>query len=251
MFPIRDENPVIRTPVATIGIIVLNVMVWATMQGFGMPMALLQSFCDWALIPGELLGYIKPGESIQFNPQVECILEDRIPWMTLFTHMFMHGSWLHLILNMWFLWIFGDNVEDAMGSGRFIVFYLLCGLAAAAAQILGDPSSSVPMVGASGAIGGVMGAYARLYPNARVENLVPMGFYMAIVAVPAYFMLGYWFIVQILAGLLSDSTAGGVAFWAHAGGFLAGLGLAGPMHRPDYLAEHIAQTPRQRSKYRW
>ncbi len=251
MFPIRDENPVIRTPVATIAIIAINVMVWATMQGFGTPLALLQSFCDWALIPGELLGYVKAGESIRLGPEVECVLEDRVPWMTLITHMFMHGSWLHLLLNMWFLWIFGDNVEDAMGSGRFVVFYLLCGLAAAAAQILGDPASSVPMVGASGAIGGVMGAYARLYPNARVENIVPMGFYLAIVAVPAYFMLGYWFVIQILSGLLSDSSAGGVAFWAHAGGFLAGLGLAGPMHRPDYLAEHIAQTPRQRSRYRW
>ncbi|BCX88924.1 hypothetical protein MIN45_P1294 [Methylomarinovum tepidoasis] len=251
MFPLRDENPTLHTPIATWAIIALNVLVWAGLEGFGQPMTVLQALCDWAMIPAELFGHLKPGDSIPLGPEVECVLENRSPWLTVFMSMFMHGSWFHLISNMWFLWIFGDNVEDAMGSGRFLLFYLLCGLAAAAAQVLADPSSPVPMVGASGAIGGVMGAYARLYPNARVENLVPMGFYLAIVSVPAYFMLGYWFLIQIIAGLATDTAAGGVAFWAHAGGFLAGLLLAGPLHRPDYLAEHIAQTPRQRSDYRW
>ena len=251
MFPIRDENPVIHTPIATYLIIGINVLVWAGMQGFGNPLALLQSLCDWALIPAELLGNLKPGESIALGSDVECVIENRSPLLTLVSHMFMHGSWFHLITNMWFLWIFGDNVEDAMGGGRFLLFYLLCGLAAAGAQILGNPSSTVPMVGASGAIGGVMGAYARLYPNARVENIIPMGFYITIVAVPAYFMLGYWFLIQLLSGILADASAGGIAFWAHTGGFLAGLYLAGPLHRPDYLSEHVAQTPRQNSKYRW
>ncbi|HHJ39823.1 MAG: rhomboid family intramembrane serine protease [Methylothermaceae bacteria B42] len=251
MFPIRDENPVLRTPIATIFIIILNVLVWAGLQGFGQPMTLLQSLCDWALIPGELFGKIPEGEAIPLGPNVECVLENRSPWLTIFTSMFMHGSWFHLIANMWFLWIFGDNVEDAMGSERFIVFYLLCGLAAAAAQILGDPSSTIPMVGASGAIGGVMGAYARLYPNARVENLVFMGYYVTTIALPAYVMLGYWFLIQIFSGMLTDTSAGGVAFWAHAGGFLAGIYLAGLMHRPDYLAEHLSQTPKRQAKHRW
>ncbi len=251
MFPLRDENPTLRTPVATIAIIAANVLVWGGMQGFGAPMALLQSLCDWALIPGEFLGYLPEGASIEFSPTVACVLENRAPLLTPFTSMFMHGSWLHLITNMWFLWIFGDNVEDAMGALRFLGFYLLCGLAAAAAQIISDPSSSIPMVGASGAIGGVMGAYARLYPNARVENLVPLGFYLTIVAVPAYFMLGYWFLLQILEGLITPPGQGGVAFWAHAGGFLAGLFLVRRLYRPDFLAERLNQTPKIRSRFRF
>jgi membrane associated rhomboid family serine protease len=237
--------------VATIAIIATNVLVWGGMQGFGSPMALLQSLCDWALIPGELLGYLPEGASIEFGPTVECVLEDRVPLLTPFTSMFMHGSWLHLITNMWFLWIFGDNVEDAMGPGRFLGFYLLCGLAAAVAQIASDPASTLPMVGASGAIGGVMGAYARLYPNARVENLVPLGFYLTIVAVPAYFMLGYWFLLQLLEGLITPPGQGGVAVWAHAGGFVAGLFLVRQMYRPDLLAERLNQTPRRRSRFRF
>lgn len=251
MFPIRDENPVIRTPIVTFTIIALNILVWAGMQGFGDPMTLLQSFCDWALIPGELFGNIPEGTAVSLAPNVECVLENRSPWLTIFSSMFMHGSWFHLISNMWFLWVFGDNVEDAMGSDRFIVFYLLCGLAAAGAQILSNPSSAIPMVGASGAIGGVMGAYARLYPNARVENLVFLGYYITTIALPAYLMLGYWFLIQILSLAFTDTGAGGVAFWAHAGGFLAGLYLAGPLHRKDYLMEHLSQTPRQTAKKRW
>ncbi|GAB4363305.1 MAG: rhomboid family intramembrane serine protease [Methylohalobius crimeensis] len=248
MFPIRDVNPVIRTPVVTIAVIALNALVWAGLQGFGSPMPLLQSMCDWALIPGELLGHISEGTAISLAQNVDCVIENRISGLTVFTSMFMHGSWMHIITNMWFLWIFGDNVEDAMGRWRFLAFYLLCGLAAATAQIISDPGSAIPMVGASGAIGGVMGAYARLYPNARVENVLPLGFYITIVSVPAYFMLGYWVLIQILEGVFAAPGTGGVAFWAHVGGFLAGLILAGPMHRSDYLAEHLAQTPRRR---RW
>ncbi|GAB6068173.1 rhomboid family intramembrane serine protease [Methylothermus subterraneus] len=251
MFPLRDENPTLRTPLATIALIALNALVWAMLQGLGSPLPLLQSLCDWAMIPGELLGYLREGDRIPLGPTVECVLEDRVPWLTPFASMFMHGSWLHILTNLWFLWIFGDNVEDAMGPLRFLGFYLLCGLAAAAAQVLSDPASSVPMVGASGAIGGVMGAYARLYPHARVENLVPLGFYLTVVAVPAYFMLGYWFLLQILEGLIAPAGQGGVAFWAHAGGFLAGVLLVRPFHRPDFLAERLNQTPRVRSRYRF
>ena len=138
--------------------------------------------------------------------------------------MFLHGGWLHLLGNMMFLWVFGDNVEDSMGHGRFLVFYLMSGLAAAGAQIAINPGSPVPMVGASGAIGGVMGAYVVLYPKARIRVLIFFGLIFTIV-VPAYFMLGYWFLLQVLGGLPSISqggAGGGVAFWAHIGGFVAG-----------------------------
>ncbi|MEW6333316.1 MAG: rhomboid family intramembrane serine protease, partial [Thermodesulfobacteriota bacterium] len=143
------------------------------------------------------------------------------------TSMFMHGGWFHIIGNMWFLAVFGDNVEDVLGSWRFILFYLLCGVAAAALQVATAPESVVPMVGASGAIGGVMGAYAILFPRAPVHVLVVFGFYITRIVVPAFLMLGYWFVIQILGGVpaLAGAT-GGIAFWAHVGGFLAGVVLA-------------------------
>ena len=153
---------------------------------------------------------------------------------------------------MWFLWIFGDNVEDVMGPIRFSLFYLLCGLAAASTQIITDVNSVVPMVGASGAIGGVMGAYALIYPRAHVHTFVFLGFYATTIAVPAVFMLGYWFIVQLLGGLPAlGRTGGGVAFWAHIGGFLAGLALAILFKRTDYLKAHLAQPPKRKSRHRW
>jgi membrane associated rhomboid family serine protease len=153
--------------------------------------------------------------------------------------MFMHGGWFHIIGNMWFLWVFGDNVEDVMGPVRFVVFYLLCGLGAAAAQVFTDLSSTLPMVGASGAIGGVMGAYALLFPRARVKTLIFLGFFITTISVPAVFMLGYWFLLQVLGGLPAlGSAKGGVAFWAHIGGFVAGVVLIGLFARADYLAAY-------------
>jgi membrane associated rhomboid family serine protease len=141
--------------------------------------------------------------------------------------MFMHGGWFHLIGNMWFLVVFGDNVEDVMGRVRFVVFYLLCGVAAVAAQMVSNPSSPIPMVGASGAIGGVMGAYVVLFPRAPVHLLVFLGFFITRVVVPAFFMLGYWFLLQLMGGFFSLGVAsGGTAFWAHVGGFVAGIALA-------------------------
>ena len=171
---------------------------------------------------------------------------------TVLTSMFMHGGWFHILGNMWFLWVFGDNIEDVMGPFRFIAFYLLCGAAAAFAQILTDPSSPIPMVGASGAIGGVMGAYALLYPRAHVHTLIFLGFYITTIAVPAMFMLGYWFLIQIIGGLPGlGSSGGGVAFWAHIGGFVAGLVLVKFFKRDDYMQAHRAQTPRRTSRHRW
>jgi len=136
----------------------------------------------------------------------------------------MHGGWFHIIGNMWFLAIFGDNIEDALGAVKFVIFYLLCGIAAVATQMITDPSSAVPMIGASGAISGVMGAYAFLYPRVPVHMLVFVGFFFFRIVIPAYLMLGYWFLLQILGSVPSLAGAsGGVAFWAHIGGFLTGI----------------------------
>jgi membrane associated rhomboid family serine protease len=153
--------------------------------------------------------------------------------------MFLHGSWFHIIGNMWFLWIFGNNVEDAMGHFRFVVFYLLCGVAAALAQVAADPRSGIPMVGASGAIGGVMGAYVLLYPRVHVHLLVVLGFYVNTIAVPAFLMLGYWFALQLLSGVGTlGMQGGGVAFWAHAGGFVAGAILVFVFRNRRLLERH-------------
>lgn len=251
MFPLYDENPIVRPPVITVLIITLNTLAWIFLQGWGHDTFLLRSICEYGLIPAELLGRLAPGELVPLGQQAACRIEGGAE-LTLLTSMFMHGSWLHIIGNMWFLWVFGDNVEDATGPLRFIIFYLCCGLAAAAAQVISNPQSMVPMVGASGAIGGVMGAYARLYPGAHVNTFIFLGFYMTTIAVPAWVMLGYWFALQVLSGLptLGD-TGGGVAFWAHVGGFVAGLVLIGPMHRSDYLAAHRAQPPRRRARHRF
>jgi len=226
MFPISDDNPRVNVPIATFVIIGMNVLVWLLVQGLGSPRALAESLCMYALIPGELLGNADPGTQIQVGTNLVCRLDGSANAASLFTSMFMHGGWFHIIGNMWFLWIFGDNVEDEVGPVRFAIFYVVCGLAAAAAQMFSNPQSLVPMVGASGAIGGVMGAYALMFPRTKVNVLIFLGFIVTTISVPAIFMLGYWFLLQIVMGVPAlGSEGGGVAFWAHAGGFLAGLGL--------------------------
>jgi membrane associated rhomboid family serine protease len=236
MFPIRDENPTIRSSVATLFIIGLNVAAWIFIQGLGSHDILAQSVCKFGAISGELLGKIAPGTEVPLGPSLICVIDGNPNWLTVITHIFMHGGWLHIIGNMWFLYVFGDNVEDAMGSLRFIAFYLLCGLAAFAAQMLSNPASAVPMVGASGAISGVLGAYVLLYPKAPVHVLVFLGIFITRVVVPAYFMLGFWFIIQFISGLYSfGSESGGVAFWAHVGGFACGIVLIKVFCRSDRL----------------
>jgi membrane associated rhomboid family serine protease len=150
----------------------------------------------------------------------------RIPaeW-TLVSSMFLHGGWMHLIGNMLYLWIFGNNIEDAMGHGRFIAFYVLCGLAAALAQALMEPASEIPMIGASGAISGVLGAYLLLYPHARVQVLLPLGFVMHMMSLPAVLVLGFWFVLQVLSSAAATGGEGGTAWFAHMGGFIAGMAL--------------------------
>ena len=239
MIPYRDENPTDLTPAVTVGIIIVNAVVWLLVQGGGMsPEHLVRSVCELGLIPGEVLRSVPPGTAVPLGPGMRCVITAQPDWWTVVTSMFLHSGWLHIIGNMWFLWVFGNNIEDSMGHGRFVVFYLLCGVAAAATQMVSDPASPVPMVGASGAISGVMGAYILLYPRVRVHTIVWLGFFVTTVALPAYVMLGYWFVLQLVlgaAGTLSHAQ-GGVAVWAHVGGFVAGMALIRLFVNPDYLA---------------
>ena len=235
MFPIGDDNPTLRASVTTKVLIGLNLLVWVLLQGMGSEPRLTQSMCELGLIPGEFLRLLPAGTPLSLGPGAVCVLGDGggLTLLTPLTSMFLHGGWFHLIGNMWFLWVFGNNVEDVMGRGRFFLFYLLCGLSAAAVQTVMAPASPVPMVGASGAIGGIMGAYVALYPHARIRTFV----FVFFLDVPAYVMLGYWFLLQ-LAGSAMPSEGGGVAFWAHIGGFLAGMLLTPFFRDPELLALH-------------
>src|SRR5258708_4255319 len=191
MFPYRDDNPTELPAVVTVGIIAVNVLAWLFVQGMGSPEPLVRSVCDLGLVPGELLRTAQPGSGVELAPGMMCLVGPQAHYTTLLTSMFMHGGWLHLIGNMVFLWVFGNNIEDVMGHGRFLVFYLVCGLAAAGGQMLVSPNSVVPMVGASGAISGVLGAYLLLYPRVRVHTLLFLGLFVTTVTLPAYVMLGY------------------------------------------------------------
>jgi membrane associated rhomboid family serine protease len=207
MIPIRDDNPTTITPVVTVGVIVANVLVFAYQMSLGRAgEAFVYTF---GAVPSALFG----GESPSPLP----------PTMTLFTAMFVHGGLMHVGGNMLYLWIFGNNIEDAMGHRRFVVFYALCGVAAAYAHALTAPMSGVPMIGASGAISGVLGAYLLLYPRAQILVLIPLGLFTQLVHLPAILVLGFWFAMQLLSSLLTAPGSGGVAFGAHVGGFVAGM----------------------------
>jgi membrane associated rhomboid family serine protease len=237
MIPLKDENPTEITPFVTVLVIVANVVVWVMVQNAGMGREFLESLCAYGAIPGEITGAIPEGRWVQLGP-AEC----RIGGMaagSLISSMFMHGSWMHLIGNMWFLWVFGNNIEDSMGHVRFIVFYLLTGLLASATHIVASFASGVPTVGASGAISGVMGAYIVLYPRVRVQTLVVFFFFIRIVALPAVAWLGLWFVIQLMQGAAAGSTATGVAFWAHIGGFVAGVVLIKLFERRKLVAAKL------------
>jgi membrane associated rhomboid family serine protease len=214
--PIRDDNPRTGPPTVTVTLIVLNVMVWL----FQLSRGVFETTFDYGAIPQLLLHGVRDG-IIHLPGQRALQLHQEVPFpFTILTSMFMHGGWLHIIGNMWFLWIFGDNVEDAMGHVKYLVFYLLGGAVAAAAQILATPSSSFPMVGASGAIAAVLGAYLILYPHARVKCLFILIIFITTIWLPAWLLLGLWFLSQFLVPMGS-----GVAWMAHVGGFVAGLAL--------------------------
>lgn len=236
MFPYRDDNPTILTPYFTVLLIGLNLAAWAWVQGFGVEPVLSTSICQFGLIPGEALGLLPAGTRIPAGEGLSCVVGAVPTWYTGVTSMFLHGGWLHLLGNLWFLWVFGNNVEDSMGHSRFLAFYLLCGLVAAGAQVAVDPSSAIPMVGASGAISGIMGAYVFLYPRVRVRVIIFLGIIFFRAGLPAWMMLGYWFLLQLGGAAVAPSEGGGVAFWAHAGGFLAGLVLIVFFRNPELIA---------------
>ncbi len=247
MFPYRDENETIRTPYATYALIALNAVAWLFVQGAGSEVPLARSVCNLGLIPGELTGAVPPNTQFPMGDGLVCLTDPGRQVAHVLSSMFLHGSWMHILGNMWFLWIFGNNVEDAMGRLRFLVFYLLSGVAAAFAQVAIDPASAVPMVGASGAISGVMGGYVLLYPHVRVFVMVPLGFFLTSMAWPAWAMLGYWLLLQFVSGLTAlGQEGGGVAFWAHFGGFVAGVVLVKLFSRKEYVAEHQAHHWRPR-----
>jgi membrane associated rhomboid family serine protease len=228
MIPYRDENETQRSALVTASIIGLNVFAWLILQGAGSEFPLAKSVCELGLI------------QFPMGPGLVCSTDPGRQYSHLLTSMFLHGSWMHLIGNMWFLWLFGNNVEDSMGRLRFLGFYLLSGLAAALGQIVTSPSSVLPMVGASGAISGVMGAYLILYPRVRVYVLVPIFIFFTSIALPAWVMLGYWFLLQLVSGLLSSNDVGGVAVWAHVAGFVAGVLTIKMFVRDEYVAAHRA-----------
>ena len=221
MIPLKDKNPTRRIPVITIALIVLNVVVFLYEVSLGAGLELF--FQRFGAVPKSVMSSLTPG---QFVPGVVFPLS---------TSMFVHGGWLHLIGNMLYLWIFGDNVEDKLGRGRFLIFYVLCGFAASGLHIAVDPASANPMVGASGAISGVLGAYLLLFPGARVVTLIPIFIFIQTAELPAIVVLGFWFVMQFFSGVLSlggeTGGMGGVAWWAHIGGFVAGLVLVFPFRR--------------------
>jgi membrane associated rhomboid family serine protease len=223
MFPLYDDNPTEIFPLVTLLIMGACIAVWVLVQGAGFSeLAMTGSVCGLGTIPAEItgaFGELRPGPG--GGP---CRL-DGFALPTVLTSMFLHGSWMHLIGNLWFLWIFGNNVEDSMGHGRFLLFYLLTGAVATGSHVAADPGSLVPMVGASGAISGIMGAYLVLYPKARVHTLFIIIIIIRIFPLPAWFFLLYWFFLQVAYSAVQAPGGGGVAFLAHIGGFVAGVVL--------------------------
>lgn len=212
MIPISDDNPSSSRPVITVGLIIACVAVFLWQVSLDAEAA-LRAVYALGMIPAVLFGTASLSQELSMVP----------PGATVLTSMFLHGSLMHLLGNMLYLWIFGDNVEDAMGVPRFVVFYLLCGVAAAMTQALAAPAAEIPMIGASGAVSGVLGAYILLYPHARIRIVIPVGFYPYITHVPAMLALGLWMGIQILSSLLTPADQGGTAWFAHIGGFLAGM----------------------------
>jgi membrane associated rhomboid family serine protease len=229
MIPLGDDIPTVRTPVATYSIIAACTLVWIFYQGAGFnAVQLATTVCDTGMVPGELTHLAPLGESVPLGHGMVCAVDnDPINIWTPLISMFLHGSWLHILGNMLYLFVFGRAVEDSMGRVRFVTFYLICGLVAAATHIAFNASSPVPTVGASGAISGVMGAYIVLYPRAWVR----MFFIIFIVRFPAWLVLLWWFLTQALAGVqqlnqINPDASDTVAVWAHIGGFICGAILA-------------------------
>jgi membrane associated rhomboid family serine protease len=240
LIPLKDENPTEITPYVTVIFLLANVVVWTSVQGAGDPAALLSSVEQFGVVPCQVTGAC-PAQGLT--------------WESVLTSMFMHGSWEHLLGNMVFLWVFGNNIEDSMGHTRFILFYLICGVLAAGAHIALVPQSPVPAVGASGAISGIMGAYILLYPRVRVYTWIPPFFFLPL---RAAFLLGYWFLIQLGMGLVTVGPEaghqGGIAVWAHIGGFVAGLVLIRLFEKRELTSAKIRKiklSPEEVRRLEW
>ena len=231
MIPIYDDNPALGKPILVVGIIVLCVIIWFWQSGLGYQVN-NQMIISYGLTPAAFLGKME-----QAGPLISIF--------TLFTSMFMHGGFMHLAGNMLYLWIFGDNIEGALGHIRFIIFYLLCGIVAAFAQIFSAPESTIPMIGASGAVSGVLGAYLIFYPRARIRTFVFLGIFITFLRLPAVLLLGVWFLGLIISASISNPGSPGVAWFAHLGGFFAGM-ILGPLLKKPNIS--IFQKPRTKVK---
>ncbi len=253
MLPFRDHNPSGTVPYVTLALIVVNLAVFVVEMRQG---ERIDEFVEqYGLKPARVFGWREPPRRSRWP----FILPSgpvayKVPvWATFFTSMFLHGGWLHLLGNMWYLWLFGDNVEDRMGHLKFLIFYLVCGLAAALAQLGAMAATRVSlmqgggvMIGASGAIAGVLGAYIVAFPKARISTLMFIWFYYGVVDLPAYVVLGFWFVLQLFSGAsaLMVAHTGGVAWWAHIGGFVAGMLLLGLFQKPPEKRRVYAYRPR-------
>ena len=250
MIPLRDNIPSRTTPVVTYGIIVVCVLAFlAQLAG---DRELVERY---GMIPARV---VDPDQRVEIVVGVRPVLTprgvERVPvrrpaapsavpeWMTMLTSVFLHGGWIHLLSNMWFLFIFGDNVEDCFGHFGYLIFYLGCGVAASAAHLAINYDSPIPTIGASGAIAGVMGAYMYLYPHARVLALVPLFLFFFVTVLPASLFLGIWFLLQFFSGVaaITAANAGGVAWWAHIGGFVVGVGIAWLLNETHHLRPRVA-----------
>jgi membrane associated rhomboid family serine protease len=246
MFPIQDSVPSRSVPVVTRALILINVVVFFFELSLSRE-SIIQLFYLFGVVPARFT-----------DPEWAASIGFPIgSYWSLLTHQFLHGGWLHIVANMWTLWIFGDNVEDRMGPLRFIIFYLVCGVLAALTQVLVTPDATIPSVGASGAIAGVLGAYLLFFPTARLIVLIPILFFPFFFELPAVIFLVFWFFIQLFSGtamLASPQQVGGIAFWAHIGGFIAGMLLCiffvrRPVRRrlqPDEYGLEWAWEPRER-----
>jgi membrane associated rhomboid family serine protease len=252
MIPLSDNHPNLRIPLMTYAILAGMAASWFYLQGAGMdPVRLAISVCSLGMVPGELTHLAPIGTAVPLTRNLACVVDnDPINLLTPFTSMFLHGGWGHLLGNVMFFWVFGNNVEDSMGRLRFLLFYLICGLAAALAHILVQPASPLPTVGASGAISGVLGAYLVLYPRIRINMLFIFVVFWKVIAIPAWVVLIFWFIWQVVSGLpelmaVRPEVSSGVAVWAHIGGFVAGVILVKLFENPRLVAQRSipALTP--------
>jgi membrane associated rhomboid family serine protease len=258
MIPISDENPTLRPAYMTWFLLGAMFAVWLVVQGAGFDAThLAMSVCNYGMVPGELTHRAPLGLAVPLGRGLACVVDaEPINVLTPITSMFLHGSWGHILGNALFFWVFGNNIEDSMTRGRFLVFYLLCGLAAAATHVLVQPGSPVPTVGASGAISGILGAYLVLYPRVRVNMLFIFIVFFKVIPIPAWAVLIWWFAVQVITGLpelspMRPDVSGGVAVWAHIGGFVTGMALIKLFESEPRVIERTAVWRAEHSRPTW